>query len=419
MSELALLGGKPALGGRLPPYPGAGLEEMEELLKVLRPGDGNRWSHTGGGTTQAHLERAFAGYCGRRHGIATNTGGMALKIALRAAGLEPGDGVLLQVDTCHAAAFEVLDARGVPVFADVDPETDGLSEESLRATLAEAPGVKILLPVHAWGRPDDPEMLSRVAREHHLTLIEDCSQTLGAEWNGRKVGGAGVAAVFSFGYAKPLQAGEGGIIVTDNAAFARQCRILRARGHLARFTGEDEVSVPGWNGGVSAFVCAVALAGLRRYPELLRRLRANARPVEEAIASCEALALLRPDARLTQSYAKLGFRVLPERLGIPRDLFCRALAAEGVPCQEGTFRPTPRYDFFAGGEWKRWVTAGVEIAAVDRNYARPYPSAGRLHDHEAVYLPRNVLLREADAEAAAAAIRKVCAHVAELRSAFP
>jgi len=259
-------------------------------------------------------------------------------------------------------------------------------------------------------------MVGEVAREHKLALIEDCCLALGAGWRGQKLGGFGVAGVFSFGFAKPLQAGEGGMIVTDDAEFARECEILRSRGGLWTFTGEKDVRTLGWNGRISAFVSAVALAQLRKYPELLARMQVNARPIEDAVRACKGLALFREDPRITaQGYTQLGFRVLPETLGIPRALFCEALRAEGVPASAGSFMPTQRYTFFKGGEWKRWLLRCDDPATVEANYSRPYPNADRLFDHEAVYLPRHLLLREPDARAAAAAIQKVCSNIGPLQ----
>ncbi len=117
VSELALLGGKPVRQGELPTYPPIGFEELQALVNVLQIGDGNSWTAVSRAKTHRELEEAFARYCGRKYAIAVNTGGMALKIALRAAGLSPGDEVLFQVNTCHAESVEVIHAGGAPVWA--------------------------------------------------------------------------------------------------------------------------------------------------------------------------------------------------------------------------------------------------------------------------------------------------------------
>jgi len=384
------------------------------LLKVLRLGDGNRWSSNREGVTHIELEEAFAEYCGVRYAVTVNTGGMALKIALRAAGLRLGDGVLFQVNTCHAESFEVLLAGGVPIWADVDLETGGLSKASVEETLSQVEGVRFIVPIHTWGRPEDMDIVLEVAQKRNLVVIEDCCLALGAEWRGKKVGTLGLAGVFSFGYAKPLQAGEGGMIVTDDETFAKDCRILRNRGALWAVGEGSDVVVLGWNGRISAFASAVALAQLRKYPQLLACMQENARFLEEAIKAQKGLRLFREDERITaQSYTKLGFRVLPEELGVSRSLFCQALRAEGIPCQEGSFT-TYRYSFFRGGEWKEWTLRREGLEELERNYCRPYPNAERFHD-EVVYIPRNVLLKREGAEAAVEAIEKVCKNVSELQ----
>ena len=417
MSELALLGGEPIRKGELPSYPPRGLEELKEVIRVLEIPNGSLWTAVAQGKTHRELEEAFAQYCGRKRAVAVNTGGMALRIALRAAGLSPGDEVLFQVNTCHAESVEVIHAGGVPVWVDVHRETGGLSEESVRETLAQHDRVKAIIAIHTWGRPEDLDMVCNVARERSLVVIEDCCLALGAEWRRRKVGTIGDVGVFSFGFAKPLQAGEGGMIVTDDESFARECQVLRVRGGLWSITGEEDVRSLGWNGRISAFVSAIALAQLRRYPEVLAQMQSNARCLEEAVRACEGLKLYREDERITaQSYTQFGFRVVPEELGISRSLFCDALRAEGIPCHPGTFRPTYRYSFFTSGEWKRWVLRRDGLDALEANYARSYTNAERLFDHEAVNIPRNVLLHERDARAAAEAIEKVCAATAKLAS---
>jgi len=411
-----LLGGTAVRGGGLPDYPPRGIEEIRELLRVLEIGDGSLWTAVAGGSTHRELEGAFAAACGRKFAVAVNTGGMALRIALRAAGTAPGDEVLFQVNTCHAESFETIHAGAVPLWVDVDARTGGVDARSLDETLAGCERVKALVAIHTWGRPENLDLMRGAATAYGAILIEDCCLGLGAEWEGRPVGTFGKAAVCSFGYAKPLQAGEGGMIVTDDESFAFECRLLRGRGALWSLTGENDVRVLGWNGRISAFASAVALAQLRRYPEVLSELQANARVVEETVRECRGLELFLEDPRITaQSYTRFGFRVLAEELGIERSLFCEALRAEGIPCHPGTFTPVNRFSFFSSGEWRRWVLRRDDLGAVDENYRRSYPGADRLHEHEAVYLPRNLLLRRADAEATATALRKTCGATAKLR----
>jgi len=418
--ELALLGGLPVRSGELPTYPPVGAEEVAALKRVLDSGDAEAWTSGPAGTVHRELEDAFADYCGAKHAVAVNSGGMALCIALRAAGLSPGDEVLFQVDTCHAESVEVIHAGGVPVWADARLETGGLCETSARETLARQERVRFLVPIHTWGRPENLDFVLALTQQHKLTVIEDCCLALGAEWRGRKVGTHGVAGVFSFGLSKPLRAGEGGMIVTNDDGFARECALLRARGLLPELTGDDDVHALGWNGRLSAFAAAVALAQLRRYPELLAQLQANARLLETAVHGCDGLALFAEHERQSaHGCTEFGFRVLPERLGIPRPLFCEAVRAENVSCDEGSFAPTCRYDFFRSGEWKRWVLRRDGLAAVEANYARGYPGADRLFDEEAVYLPRATFLHEADARATATAIEKVCANAQQLVALAP
>ena len=186
------------------------------------------------GPEVAAFEEEFAAFSGARYGVAVNSGTSALHLALLAGGVGPGDEVITVPFTFVAtvAAIRYIGAR--PVFVDVDP----ISFTMDPAAVADAitPRTKAVLPVHLYGQPADMDPIVAIARRAGIAVIEDAAQAHAAEYKGRRVGSLGDLACFSFYPGKNLGAyGEGGIVVTDNAAHARTLRMLRDWGQEKRY----------------------------------------------------------------------------------------------------------------------------------------------------------------------------------------
>ncbi|HEY8490860.1 MAG TPA: DegT/DnrJ/EryC1/StrS family aminotransferase, partial [Dehalococcoidia bacterium] len=180
------------------------------------------------------LEAEFAAYCGTAHAVAVASGTDAIRLTLRAAGIGPGDEVIVPALTAAPTAAAVVEAGARPVLADVDPRTATLDPRDAAARIG--PRTRALLPVHLYGGPADLEPLLALAARHGLLLIEDAAQAHGARYRGRVVGSAGHAGCFSFYPTKNLGAlGDGGMVVTNDAALAERVRRLRNLGQEARF----------------------------------------------------------------------------------------------------------------------------------------------------------------------------------------
>jgi dTDP-4-amino-4,6-dideoxygalactose transaminase len=179
------------------------------------------------------FEAEFAAYCGARHCVGVSSGTGALRLALEAAGVGPGDEVILPANTYIASALAISSVGATPVFVDVDA-TYVLTVDDVAAALT--PRTKALMPVHLYGRLNDIEHLVDFASAHGLHVIEDACQAHGAQRMGRRAGTFGVAGCFSFYPGKNLGAcGDGGAVITDDGAFAQEIRLRRDFGQRRKY----------------------------------------------------------------------------------------------------------------------------------------------------------------------------------------
>jgi dTDP-4-amino-4,6-dideoxygalactose transaminase len=198
------------------------------------------------------FEQEFAAHCGVRHCVGVASGTAALSLALLAAGLRPGDEVIVPAHTYVATALAVRHAGGLPVFCDVERGTGLIDVEAVRARLSERTAA--IVPVHLYGQVCDMSRLRRLARRHGLLVVEDAAQAHGASLGTKRAGALGDAAAFSFYPSKNLGAlGDGGAICTDDDALATRARRLRNLGQR----GKGEHLEAGFNERLDALQAAL------------------------------------------------------------------------------------------------------------------------------------------------------------------
>jgi dTDP-4-amino-4,6-dideoxygalactose transaminase len=208
------------------------------------------------GEPVAAFERAAAAELKVAHAVGCSSGTDALWLALAAAGIGPGAAVVTTPFSFFASVSAILRAGATPILADIEPATFNLDPGAVRAVLDGPKGgpIKALLPVHLYGQPANWEFFARLGREHQLILIEDAAQAWGADWQGRKAGGLGDAAAFSFYPTKNLSAaGDAGMVTTNSADLAERLRMLRQHGMRRRYY-HDEI---GWNTRMDGFQGAI------------------------------------------------------------------------------------------------------------------------------------------------------------------
>ncbi len=210
----------------------------------------------------ADFERASAEQLGVAHALGCSSGTDALWLALAAAGIGPGQAVVTSPFSFFASVSSVMRAGAQPVLADIDPATFNLSSAAVEAVFEGPAGAKVraILPVHLYGQCADWSAFSRLARERGVALIEDAAQAWGAEWQGKKAGGLGDAAAFSFYPTKNLSAaGDAGMVTTNRDDVAERVKMLRQHGMRRRYY-HDEV---GWNTRMDGFQGAVLSVKLK------------------------------------------------------------------------------------------------------------------------------------------------------------
>lgn len=351
-------------------------EEVEAVAAVLRSNRVNYWT----GREGRLFEAEFAAWAGCRHAVAMSNGTVALELALRALNIGSGDDVVVTPRSFMASASCVVTVGARPVFADVDPESQNITADSIRAVLT--PRTKAVVCVHLAGWPCDMDPIMALAREHGLRVIEDCAQATGATYRGKAVGTIGDIGAWSFCQDKILTTGgEGGMCTTNDTDVYDRLWSLKDHGKTLESMGRHAAGDTfrwvhdrfGTNGRMLEVQAAIGRIQLRRMPEWLRQRRENAGRIH---AVCRTHPVVRvPDTpeHSTHAQYKCYVFVRPERLGEGwnRDRILGAIVDRGVPCYSGACPEVYRERAFDGTGYRP---------------AEPLPVAQRLGETSLMFL---------------------------------
>jgi dTDP-4-amino-4,6-dideoxygalactose transaminase len=222
------------------------------------------------GPDVVQFEKDFARFCEAEHCVAFNSGTSALHVAMLLLNIGQGDEVISTPCTFVATSWAISYANAKPVYVDVDDATFNLNPDLVEKAIT--PRTKAIMPVHLYGHPANLEPLLKIARKHNLPLVEDAAQAHGAKYKGKVVGTFGAISCFSFYPGKNLGAyGEGGGLVTNNAAFAARARALREHGSTQRYF-HDEVGYNYRMEGIQGAVLGVKLKHLAAWTRERRRV---------------------------------------------------------------------------------------------------------------------------------------------------
>ena len=280
------------------------------------------------GPEEQAFEQEAASYLGARHAIGLNSGTDALFIALRALGIGPGDEVITTPFTFFATAEAISHVGATPVFVDVQEDSFNLDMDLVERAIT--PRTKAIIPVHLFGRPCDLDRLRELSAAHGLKIVEDCAQSFGADWKGRKLGTFGEFGCFSFFPTKNLSAfGDGGMITTDDEDLAAAARMLRAHGSRRKYYNETI----GYNSRLDELQAAMLRVKLPMIDKWNTQRRAVAARYHEVLGHLPGLVL--PAIVDGHVFHQFTIRVKGGR----RDQVQAALAESGV--QTMVYYPVP------------------------------------------------------------------------------
>jgi dTDP-3-amino-3,4,6-trideoxy-alpha-D-glucose transaminase len=269
------------------------------------------------GPDVAAFEREFAHYCGARECVGVASGTAALALALTAAGIGPGDEVVVPAHTFIASALGVIHAGATPVFCDVQHDTGLIDPRAIEAVLG--PRTAAVIAVHLYGQACDMDAIGALARRHGLFVLEDAAQAHGASCDGRPVGSLGDAAAFSFYPSKNLGAlGDGGAVCTSDSALAESVRQLRDLGQRRK----GEHVVVGYNARLDGLQAALLRVKLAHLDDWNAARRAHAARLREGLPP-ELVALGE------RAQTPCVYHLFPVR-HVARDRLAELLRADGV-----------------------------------------------------------------------------------------
>lgn len=335
------------------PWPVYENDEVAAVEAVLRSGKVNYWT----GSVSRDFEKDYAAYVGVPHAIAVANGTVALDLAWIALGIGKGDEVVVTSRTFLASVSSIVLAGATPVFADIDPDSQNITPDTIRAVLS--PRTRAILCVHLAGWPCDMDGILALAAENGLRVVEDCAQAHGARYKGRPVGSMGDIAAFSFCQDKIMSTGgEGGLVTCrDDALWSRMWSFkdhgksfdaVYNRPHPPGFRWLHESFGTNWR--ITEMQAAIGRRQLAKLDDWVARRRANMAALFAELEGLEALRVpLAPADLFHAAYRAYAF-VRPERLkdGWSRDRIMAEVTARGVPCMSGSCSEVYREKAFDG-----------------------------------------------------------------------
>lgn len=305
-------------------------KEVNAVAEVIRSG----WLTMGAKTFQ--FEREFASYVGARYAVAVSSCTAGLHLSLEAAGIGPGDEVLLPTTTFTATAEVVTYLGARPVLVDIDPVT--LNMDVINAEYKITARTRAIIPVHFGGQPCDLAEIKALADKYRLQVVEDAAHALPSTYRGRKIGAVSELTAFSFYATKTLSTGEGGMVTTDNEDHARRMQVMRLHGisrdAWKRYTAEGtwyyDVIEAGYKYNLTDMQAALGIVQLEKCDAMQRARKDIAALYDSQFGNIDALQLPEVLPDRSTSWHLYVLRLHPEALRIDRDTFIRELAARGV-----------------------------------------------------------------------------------------
>ncbi len=284
------------------------------------------------GPKVAEFEKAVCEFTGAKFAVAVSNGTAALHCAAHAAGIGPGDEVIVTPMTFAASANCILYCGGTPVFADVLPGNLLINPEEVEKKITER--TKAIIAVDYAGQPCDYGILNKMAKKYNLVLISDACHSIGAEYKNRRTGTLAGMTCFSFHPVKHITTGEGGMITTDNSDFAEKMRVFRNHGITTDYRQREksgawfyEMTDLGFNYRITDFQCALGISQLKKLTEWISKRRKIAEKYDEAFKNLNNISILSVQKYVLHAYHLYVLRI-SQKIG--RDNIFKTLRNAGI-----------------------------------------------------------------------------------------
>ena len=340
MNELAIFGGSKIREKPFPRHPVITDAEKNNVLDVLNSQNLSTFIASPGknflgGKKIKEFEKKFAIYLDTRFAVAFNSATSALHAANVAVGVRPGEEVIVPPYTFTSTATSVLMNNGIPIFSDIDSTNYCLDPKKLEEHITKK--TRAIIPVHLFGQPCDIISIIDIAKKYEIKVIEDCAQSPGAQINGVKTGTFGDCGIFSFQESKNIMTGEGGMLVTNNEDIAKIAQMVRNHGEVILEHEKNRKyrsEILGWGYRMTELEAAIGIAQLEKLDKINDvRIELS----EYLIKNLTKIQGIKHNfiENTKNVYYVTAFSYDEKEIGIPRNEFCDALNAEGIPFQAG------------------------------------------------------------------------------------
>jgi dTDP-4-amino-4,6-dideoxygalactose transaminase len=310
--------------------PTIGEKEIRAVLKALKAG----WISTG--PTSFQFEQLVCEDLGANYAVALNSGTAGLHLALIAAGIKPGDEVIVPTYTFTSTAAVVVHCGAKPVLVDIDPERMLILPEDIERKITKK--TKAIIPVHLAGHPYPMEAVTRIAKRYHLAIIDDAAHAFGSEYHGKKIGSFEKMAMFSFHSTKPISTGEGGMITTTSKSVADRIRRLSLHGLSSgawkRYRKEGswfyQVLEAGYKYNLPDIPAALGIAQLKQADRWQKIRERYASLYTAGLAALSAIATPTLTPEIKSSWHLYIIKLQLEQLRISRNRFIELLSEKGI-----------------------------------------------------------------------------------------
>jgi len=373
--------------------------DINAVAEVVRSG---KWGNPDCGDLVKKFEDEFAAFCGTKYALACVNGSVALRLALIACGVKPGDEVIVPPYTFIATASIVLEANCVPVFVDIDPDTYNLDPSKIEKAITKR--TRAIIPVHFAGQACEMDKIMAIAEKHNIRVIEDACHGHGAEYKGMKLGSIGDAGCFSFQSSKNLTSGEGGLVTTNDEKLYDMMNSLR---NVGRVKGGQwyEHHNAGCNYRITQLQAVLLSNQLKKLEKETRRRHENGTYLNSLLEKIDGIKpLARGKGETLHSYHIYIFRYDKTKFNnLPKAEFSKMLAAEGVPCFMGYPQPLYKQPLFQEKNFMCYaIPESVDYGKVS------CPVTEKACYEEAVWIFQNTMLgTKDDMEKFAEAILKI------------